>query len=447
MSHPNILIMVCHDLGRFLSCYGVPTVQTPHIDRLAAQGMRFTRAFCVAPQCSCSRATMYTGRYPHSNGVLGLTHGNFGWDLYPDERHLGQILRDNGYTTALLGIHHESRRLPPEQIAARCGMEVLLPPATGERLSHQAIELLERYARDDRPFYVQIGFEEPHRLHARNELDYEGFIGDYIEPDAAQGVTVPGYLRDTPGGRVELAELQGAIRYVDRAIGHILAALDRLSLADTTIVVLTTDHGVALPRAKCTLYDPGIEAALIVRFPRRGRMAGSIRDELISNLDLLPTLLDVAGIATPARVQGRSFAPLLDGAAYEARDAVFSELTYHDYYDPQRAIRTARHKLIAFFAAAPAFMDPTQSWRPRSDPVLPEHPALAFHPLIELYDLAVDPWEQRNVADDPAYADTRRDLARRLIGWMRETDDPLLHGAVTAPTHWMTLAALEHAAT
>jgi N-sulfoglucosamine sulfohydrolase len=442
MSHPNILIMVCHDLGRFLGCYSVPTVQTPHIDRLAGQGIRFTRAFCTAPQCSSSRASMYTGRYPHSNGVLGLTHGNFGWDLHPEERHLGQILRDSGYTTALLGIHHESRRLSPEEVAARCGMDVLLPPATGERLSQQAAALIEQRARGDQPFYLQIGFEEPHRLYAADEPDYEGFIGDYIQPDSSQGITIPGYLRNTPGGRAELAELQGAIRYVDRAIGQILGALDRLGLAENTIVVLTTDHGLALPRAKCTLYDPGIEAALIMRYPRRGWQAGSTRDALISNVDLLPTLLDLAGIMTHERVQGRSFAPLLDGAAYESRDAIFSEMTYHDYYDPQRCIRTDRYKLIAFFAAAPAFMDPTQSWRPRSDPVVPEQPALAFHPLIELYDLDADPWERHNLAGDPAYAAVRRDLAARLMAWMRDTGDPLLAGAVTSPTHWMALAAL-----
>ncbi len=446
-NRPNILLITCHDLGRFLGCYGVATVRTPNLDALAADGVRFTEAFCTAPQCSPSRASLFTGRYPHSNGVLGLTHAEFAWDLGPDERHLGQVLHDAGYATALLGIHHESRRGTPEEIAARCGMDEVVPGGRGEVVSDRALERLARFARADRPFYLQIGYVEPHRLPATGgpepEELYMGFVGDYLAPDDALGVTIPPYLRDEPRARAELAELQGAVRALDAAVGRVLAGLCDLGLEQDTLVIFTTDHGVALPRAKCSLYDPGLETALILRLPARGWSGGRAIDGLVSNVDLFPTLLELIGLPPGDRGQGRSLLAALDGTADpHRRDHLFGEMTYHDYYDPRRCLRTARHKLIVNFSAAPAFMDPSQSWRPRTATVVPADPARAYHPLLELYDLAADPLERRNLADDPAHADLRRELLARLHAWMRDTGDPLLDGAVTSPLHRRAVAAL-----
>jgi len=131
--------------------------------------------------------------------------------------------------------------------------------------------------------------------------------------------------------------------------------------------------------------------------------------------------------------------------AYMPREAIFGEMTYHDYYDPRRCVRTARHKLIVNFTAAPGFMDPSQSWRPRTVTVQPPDPALDYHPLLELYDLADDPHEWHNLATDPLQAPVREELLGLLLGWMRETGDPLLTGAVTPPLHRMALAALHGA--
>ena len=440
---PNVLIMTCHDLGRYLGCYGVPTVRTPNLDRLAADGVRFEQAYCTAPQCSCSRAAMYTGRYPHATGVLGLTHGDFAWDMHADERLIGQVLREAGYATIMLGIHHETRQGPAEQVAARCGMDEVLPPDTAGVLVDQAIERLERFSRDDQSFYIQIGFHEPHRIKASHEPEtVMGFIGDEIEPDDELGVHVPSYLLDDDGTRTELAELQGAIHTLDRQAGRLLERLDRLALADNTLVIATTDHGIAMPRAKCTLYDPGIEAALIMRLPARGWSDSRMIPHLISNVDLFPTLVELAELPVDERVHGRSLRPLLDGETFTPREHVFSELTYHDYYDPRRAIRTATHKLIVNFSSAPSFMDPTQSWQPRSRPVIPENPATAYHPPLELYDLTTDPNEQANLANHPAHAATRADLLARLQTWMRDTADPLLAGPVVSPSHERAMRVL-----
>jgi len=437
---PNILLITCHDLGRFLGCYGVATVRTPHLDRLAADGVRFTRAFCTAPQCSPSRASLYTGRYPHTNGVMGLTHDVFAWDLYPDETHLAHSLRSAGYATALVGILHEA------QSAERCGFDEVVPPEHGEQISTQALRLLKRYADQQQPFYMQLGYHEPHRVPRPSEEHptYMGFVGDYIAPDDSLGITVPPYVADTPQGRQELAELQGAINYMDTALGHVLEGVRTFGLDEQTLVIFTTDHGVALPRAKCTLYDPGLETALLMRFPRRGWTGGKTYTPLISNIDIVPTLFDLLSLPPSPRLQGQSVLPLLEQAAFVPRACVFAEMTYHEYYDPQRCIRTERHKLIVNFSAAPAFMNPSQSWQPRSRPVTPAVPPVAYHPLIELYDLEHDPFEQHNLAESSMEQTVRADLLARLYDWMKTTDDPLLHGAVPSPTHARAVAVLQH---
>lgn len=431
-ARPNIVLLHCHDLGRHLNCYGIDSVESPNLDQLAAQGVLFERNFCTAPQCSPSRASIFTGRYPHSNGVMGLTHADFAWELHAGERHLGQILKAGGYATAGIGTIHETH-----SGAQRCGLDDYVPSARATQMADAAIATLTRLAAQrDKPFYLQAGCIEPHRLQGADPTADLGFVGAGLQPDSSRGVRVLPYLRDTPGARAEFAELQGAVRHMDAQMGRVLAAIGTLGLERNTLVIFTTDHGIAMPRAKCSLYEPGLQTAFILRWPsRRGWHGGMRHKALVSNIDCLPTILDAAGLPVPEQVQGRSLAPLLDGRAFEARDAIFGELTYHDYYDPRRSVRTETHKLIVNFSNAPAFMDPSQSWRPRTDTVVPPNRALAYHPSIELYDLVKDPWEQRDVAKDPANAGVLAALRSRLAKHMGETRDPLLSGAPPCPMH------------
>ncbi|MGO8746632.1 MAG: sulfatase [Thermoguttaceae bacterium] len=445
---PNILLVHCHDLGQFVHCYGVKTVQTPNLDKLAAEGVRFSRSFCTNPGCSPSRASLFTGRWPHSNGVMGLCHANFAWDLNPDERHMAQILRDAGYATAAVGVIHETA-----SGYKRCGYDRYLPPASAKPATDAAIGLLrELGGKSDKPFFLCVGFIEPHRL-SYPEPAWPGslpgdssFPGPALEPDRSLGIDVPGYLRDTEGTRRELAGLQGGVRHVDAQFGRLMAALDASDLATHTLLIFTTDHGIAMPRAKCSLYEPGVQVAFLLRLPSRpGWHGGIVREEMISNIDYLPTILELAGAPIPDTIQGRSFAPLLDGKSYSPRSEIFTELTYHDYYDPRRAIRTETHKLIVNFTTAPAFMDPSQSWRPSSDVVVPPNHAMAYHPYVELYDLAQDPWEQKDLAQRPESARIRDKLLERLHRHLVETKDPILQGAVTSPQHRKAAQLLEKA--
>jgi N-sulfoglucosamine sulfohydrolase len=448
-NRPNIVLIHCHDLGTYLNCYGAPTVRSPHLDALAADGVLFERSYCTAPQCSPSRASLFTGRYPHNNGVMGLTHAEFAWDFNPGEKHLATCLGEAGYQTICVGATHEGRQGP-----AAYGYQEVIRARWGNAVADAATERLAELAENppDAPFYLYAGFMEPHRLPSGKGGELPGdhtFLhpeADY-GPDTELGVDVPGFLKDTPGTREELAELQAMIHWVDGQIGRILDAVRQSSLNDNTLVVFTTDHGYAMPRAKCSLYDPGIAIALMMRLPSREGWHGGRRvGPMISNIDVMPTLLDLLGLPVPDGVQGVSFRPLLDAENdIVPRETFFGELTYHDYYDPKRCIRTDRYKLIANFSTAPFFMDPSQMWRPRSDTVVPENHAASYHSYIEFYDLEKDPWELENLADAEDVADIRTDLMGRLYEHMVDTSDPILQGAVACPQHHTTQAMLEAA--
>ncbi|MEV0398343.1 sulfatase family protein [Polymorphospora rubra] len=441
----NLLLLHCHDLGRFLGCYGVSTVDTPCLDRLAASGVMFSRAFSTAPQCSPSRASLFTGRFPQQNGVLGLTHARFGWDLLPDERHLARLLKDHGYVTSLVGVQHESRVLSDEAVARRLGFDVVQTGGRGEVVADRAIDRLARFAEVDRPFYLQVGFREPHRLPGhRDPMGVMGFIGDHMSPYDERGVTVPGYLVDDASAREEIAELQGAVRYMDACVGRVLSKLDDLGLTDNTIVLFVTDHGLALPRAKCTLYDSGLEIALLARAPALGWQGGRTVTDLVSGIDLVPTLLDALGLPVTADMAGISQVPAVRGTTHRPHPAIFGQLTYHDYYDPRRCVRTGSRKLIVNFSSAPSIMDGSQSWHRRCTPRVEPSSLVASHPLAELYDLDADPYEMLNVVDNPQYAADRVTLLSALYRWLAEVDDPLLAGPVRSPAHPEAMRALQH---
>jgi arylsulfatase A-like enzyme len=438
-ARPNILLLHCHDLGQYLNCYGVRTVQSPNLDRLASEGVLFERHFCSAPQCSPSRASIFTGRYPHSNGVMGLCHADFAWDLHAEEKHLGQVLKAAGYATAGVGVIHETR-----SGSQRCGLDTYAAGARAADVAAATIARLTELARlKDKPFYLQAGCIEPHRLGGRDRTKDIGFLGPDLQPDSERGIQVPGYLRDTEGTRTELAELQGAVRHMDAQMGRVLASLRELGLESNTLVIFTTDHGIAMPRAKCSVYEPGLQTAFILRYPGRAGWHGGVRHRhLVSNVDNLPTILDLAGVPVPANVQGRSLAPLLNGASFTGREAVFGEMTYHGYYDPVRSVRTETHKLIVNFSSSPGFMDPSQSWRPRADTIVPPNHALSHHSSFELYDLSRDPFEQRDLAKDAASAVVLGEMRARLRRHMEATGDPLLAGAIPSPMHQRSLAWL-----
>ena len=246
-------------------------------------------------------------------------------------------------------------------------------------------------------------------------------------PENPERVTLPDWLKDTPGAREDLAQYDGCIRDMDAACGVILTALEEAGLADDTLVIFTTDHGSPYPGGKATLYDAGTNTTLLMRWPR-GFKGKRVCKELISNVDLFPTILEAAGVDVPGDIQGRSFLPLLQGKAYRPRTEVFAELNNND---PKRAIRTERYKYIHNYVPGPALLLADSEFGLVRRDFGNEH--LRPRPEFELYDLAKDPFERVNLAGRPDFRDIERDLAERLLAIQKKTADPILKGPIAQP--------------
>lgn len=414
---PNVVVVITHDTGRHLGAYG-RRVATPNLDRLAAEGVLFEQAFCAAPQCSPSRASLLTGLVPHRHGLIGLTHRGF--RLHPDalRRTLPRLLAEAGYRTHLFGFQHEAP--DPHDLGYQ---QMIQPPASGAR-PHRCRDVAPAAARflagePAEPFFMMVGFEETHRPFDPTDTPLDD-------------VQVPAYLPDTPVVRRDVADLEGSVREADAAVGQIVTALDGSGLADRTLVVYTTDHGIAFPGAKGTLLDPGLEVALIARGPG-GFTGGRRLPGLASNVDLHPTILELCGILPPAGSDGVSLLPIVAGTVRDVREEHVAELTYHTAYDPMRAIRTERFKYVRSFADRPLHLPAHVDASPTKDLLRDRGYFEPRRPPELLFDLRHDPLEQTNVADDPAHASTRDALRDRLARWMRATADPLLAGEMAAP--------------
>ena len=409
---PNILYIHSHDSGRYLSPYG-HAVPTPNLKKLAAEGVLFRQAFSAAPTCSPSRACLLTGQYAHQNGMLGLAHRGFAMTDY--RRHMLHTLRGGGYRSVLGGLQHIADQ--PEKI----GYDEMLRARSTQvaDVAPAAVAFLNRKPKE--PFFLDVGFFETHR--------------EYPKPSAgddARYVLPPAPIPDTAATRADMAGFHASARILDDGVGQVLEALARNGLAENTLVISTTDHGIAFPRMKCNLTDAGWGVSLILRGP--GIFGGGkVSDAMVSHVDLFPTVCDAAGVKAPGWLEGRSLGPLLRGEVSQIREEAFAEVNYHASYEPQRAVRTPRWKYIRRYSE-------------RVGPVLPNCDDSASKSLWledgwreqpqdreQLYDLVFDPGEQRNLAGDARSVGALREMRGRLDQWMKRTDDPLLKGRVPAP--------------
>lgn len=415
---PNILLLVSDDHQHSaLGAAGNPIVQTPHLDRLASQGVRFTHAFVHIPICTPSRAAYLTGMYGPHNGVTF-----FGKKRSQGVVSLAEILSKRGYQTAFTGKWHNDQRPPawgfgwtanvfaggmgpytdPKLVQGADDPPRVTKGNITELIADAAVRFLgERDA--SRPFFLNVAFTAPHdprtpppEYERMYEPERMALPGNFMASPRFD----PGTLnirdekllplpREAAAVRREIGRYYGLITHLDAQIGRILDALEKHKLADDTIVIFVGDNGLALGAhgllGKQTMYDEGVRVPLIVRHPRLEGRRGETRDALVDLIDLLPTICDWTGTPPPPSVDGRSFAGLLKGETPRVRDAIFG--TYDEKDTPLfRMIRTERYKLICYLQLN----------------------------REELFDLQADPLELKDLSDDPGLQEVRDRLRARL---------------------------------
>lgn len=421
---PNILFITADNLGwHDLSCYGNASLPTPSIDRLAREGARFERAFVVCSTCAPSRASFVTGQYPHTHGVVGLTHLDVRLSLSPFRPTLPEALQAAGYHTALEGKWHVAPYFPTSWYGYHDRLSGLLPDAMRIRDSSTTRDFLR--ANKDHRFFLQINYQSSHRDR------YGEFHMDERFPVDPAAVRIPAYmaLPDWPEIREDLARYYSQNLHMESMIGEVLGELDVLGLAEQTLVIFVSDNGPHYPGMISTLYDRGTATPLLLRWP--GRIAEGVElAELVSSIDLMPTVLESAQVRPSESVQGRSLWPLLAATAVDAgwdRDALFLEQNRHVLDVACRAVRTDRWKYIKNYTDVAFGLDQNahDEWAHRLCE-LPGHPWKRPRAEEELYDLGRDPQERRNLARDPEHAGPLERLRRRLRAHMEQTGDPAL---------------------
>ena len=438
----NIVLIVTDDQGMVAGCYGNSVIKTPNIDGLAADGTRFTNAFCTTSSCSPSRSVILTGLFNHANGMYGLEHGEHHFRSFDNVKSLPVMLGEAGYRTARVGKYH----VGPDSVYR-------FDQVLGGN-SRNPIDMAERSrpfieAKSNQPFFLYYAPNDPHRgapakwapLRPNsfgNEppgKEPEGVVPVHYKPE---DVLVPPFLPDTPVCRAELAQYYESISRVDSGVGRLIEILKKAGKFDDTLIIYMSDNGVPFPGAKTTVYEPGLNLPCIVRNPA-AKKRGVVNEAFVSWVDITPTILDFAGVK-PARlkkVHGRSFLPVLEQEKPDGWDEVYASHTFHEVtmYYPMRVVRSGKYKLIwniAYPLPFPFASDlyGSTTWQETlkhgEDYVYGKRSVSAYEhrPQFELYDLEKDPDELHNLAEDPAQREKLAELKQKLKQFQKRTNDP-----------------------
>lgn len=435
---PNILLIVSEDNGPELGCYGDHSARTPHLDRLAQQGLRFAQAYVPQSGCSQSRASFLTGLYPHQHGQIGLA--TWGFRLYrEDTPNLPRRLKAAGYRTGIIGKLH----INPASAFPFDYHEITSANFQRKDLGAYAKNAQAFITAADSPFFLSVNYPDAHDPWIKQ------VAGVPEKPQTRNDVQVMRYMGiDSPAFRDMVADYYNCMSRLDTLVGDLLQVLERSGRSDNTIVIYIGDHGADMLRGKRTCYEGGLRIPMLIRWP--GHITPQVRNELVSTLDLMPTLLQAAGATAVKDLPGAALQPLFQPGDKPWRTHFFAE--YHTHaaapnYFPQRCVRGTRFKLIE--SLLPDTIHPDyaktieklhgdytqQSYEESLDlnsvihgaraEVRTAYQLMRKPPRFQLYDLQNDPYEFHNLAKDPKHAEVLADLQSRLQRWRNNTHDPL----------------------
>ncbi|MBN2513775.1 MAG: sulfatase [Sedimentisphaerales bacterium] len=423
---PNIVLIIGDDISmQDHGVYGHPTIKTPHIDELAAHGLRFNNAYLTAASCSPTRCSVITGRYPHNTGAPELH-----MPLPKDQVMFPRLLKDSGYYTAAAGKWH----LGP---AAKSAFDRIVDssPSGAERW----VQTLRQRPKD-KPFLMWFASYDAHR-------DWDG--GPGAEPPLPKDAVVPPYQVDSLPTRQDIARYMGEVQRLDSYVGKVVDELKDQGILDNTLIIYMSDNGRAFPRDKAWLLDAAIKMPLIIHWPEGLATAGMVSDAIVSAIDIAPTLLEAAQVSIPKTMQGLSFGALFKHPKTTIRDYAFAELNWHTQYSHMRALRWKHYVYIR--NAAPELSNMMMAklnrrnapWmellRVREEGTL--NPAQANvmlrpRPAEELYDVKADRHQLTNLAGQDKYQAVLDHLRHILDRWTAETGDTIPSPELRTPDRY-----------
>ena len=426
---PNILLIVSEDNGQELGCYGEPYVQTPILDQLASEGVLFKNAYVAQAGCSQSRASFLTGLYPHQNGQIGLATWKF--RMYDrDTPNLVRSLKTVGYRTGIIGKLHVN----PESAFPFVFKAIPSSNFSRKNQDNYATEAKRFMMAGEEPFFLSVNYPDAHRTFITqvDGLPEKPLTGDDVQPLAYFGI-------DNAELRQQTADYYNCMSRLDTLIGHLLKALEETGKADNTIIAYIGDHGADMLRGKRTSYEGGTRVPFIMTWPKHWK-SDLLSTELVSLIDLTPTLLEAAGAKIIPNLPGRSLLPLLKGESKEWRRYLFTEFhihSAHNYY-PQRTVQDDQFKLIVNlmpgvtnpgyeFTNNRFFDNLNDTILSAGDPVKSAYLRMERPARYELYDLKEDPYEFTNLAANATHSKTLARLQKTLQTWREKTNDPLLN--------------------